>query len=341
MADLAHTPFELDEPVQDLPPAHLVAQWLAEHERRPLHERRLISSAAWAKLLRGDVEDPGDTKAAATLLAWRTIRAHLYLAGRLEHGDALHHDATPPYTPIAPGENRAGIWLDAPSRIRHRAVLDHIEEQPASLHPDPHGNGTLDAWKRTTHALLGYLGVPLLVQPCVVYPNVPRDLPRRLLLDPFETGWPTHEEVILFEHTLVGEHLDAMIKKGVRVAHKDTAERYGLTDQEAYNLDRLAKRRGAELARINDLEEERAFLVHQLDDAISRTVEPRTLAQLLAKRAVVLGITRAEPEDQDVDVIRTIARVSREAREIKAGPTGPTTPPTLEGEGRLLPPPGP
>ena len=74
-----------------------------------------------------------------------------------------------------------------------------------------------------------------------------------------------------------------------------------------------------------DVEHDRALLELALDDFVSRSREAQNLGaemQSMKLRALLLGLTRIDPEDETMESARIIAKVAREGEDQKRLTTG-------------------
>jgi hypothetical protein len=127
-------------------------------------------------------------------------------------------------------------------------------------------------------------------------------------------AFPSRLQILAWEDLLTTEVLHCMAEEGQMGAEEFLRDTYGLRTFEIDSVVKLAKgtaRRKME----NDLEDDRAVMVFQLDDVARRAKDGLDLRVELAARkqqALVLGLGRTEAEDQFRDFLEVVDRVSGE-----------------------------
>ena len=275
--------------------------------------------------------DPEQDQPYSTLIAWRITRAHLSLTGRLDYNRPIHELILDDLLAPLPSTD-IGRWLDYAERVRARGVLEHLAGHPASLFPDPQGNGTLHAWQHTALVLATYLGIQRRAAPPAAYEKARPDMLEALLSEPGE-HWPSFEALLVFEDDLARGFMVYDHQHGANATITEWRRRYALRDRETLHLRKLALALATRYAQHDDLEQSRADIVARLEHLLQLAISSQDLRAayaLVAKIAVVRGVTRAAPEDLDRDFARVIAKVSNEDAS-----------PLLEGQALALPPPPP
>jgi hypothetical protein len=155
------------------------------------------------------------------------------------------------------------------------------------------------------------------------------------LEDPYlvRLAFPTRTELCGFEDMIVDETLRMMMTGGMMSVNTHLTDRYGLGGFECACVIKLAKARANKRVEA-PLEDEKAMMILRLEDYIDRArngMDRRNELAGLKMLSQVLGLTRAEPENQLKEYVEVVARGSREAemspppRQISAGPARPAT----------------
>lgn len=131
--------------------------------------------------------------------------------------------------------------------------------------------------------------------------------------------WPTADDIMHTEGLLVAEAADAIVQHSIREAERFMVNHMGLRKQETRALLALAKQDIGELMESN-VEEDRSIISARLEDNAIRSrdaMDHRAEQGALKALAMVKGVTRAEPVDDDKEFVRMVKRVENET----PGPT--------------------
>ena len=164
-------------------------------------------------------------------------------------------------------------------------------------------------------------------------------------LEDAEVRWPSPEEIMSLEDALVlhalrlatespgddsADNETASVAKAERVLRVD----YSLTESEVQSVMAMARSRALEL--LPSGEGARALQYASLEDGVRRAQAAMDLRSELSFRklqAMVLGLTRSEPENQAAEFLSVVRRVSQQQdREQLASPVVESLPPAGKSE---------
>jgi len=239
---------------------------------------------------------------------WRWTRVVAQTFGRVTDDETLEsalEDATPdPWVqelkPIPSPIQRALLRLDS-TEILFKAA--HMEGLP--LLPPGYDENRLALWCEAFESVAHDIRL-------VKAPNGPRTL--LFLTNPRSAAQVgiTAENILSFEELIIDEAQAAMVRHGERSTMNHFREKYGFSRREALSLVRLA-RADALIYGKSSIEEDRALMVAQLKDYLSRSQDSMNMAdemRALKELARVQGLTRSEPEDRAQEFLGVIKRVA-------------------------------
>jgi len=245
------------------------------------------------------------------ICAWRITRLMARLRGFLSENESLGEmDRAFWSTPgEAPANYKIPPYYSAKSRL---AIHLALERQPDLGLTPPEPPAPPDLWC----SLVQTIGDDILVyEGTKDYPNMGR-LGFAPLIDPERavSHWPSPDQLIAFETIVAEEALELLVKKSTASASRYLQSKYGFRWEDSTQILRLARRAAVAITQ-TDLEEDRAISRLRLDDLRERAADALHLqAELGAVKvqAQISGLTRFEPQDENRDIIDTIARVSAE-----------------------------
>lgn len=136
--------------------------------------------------------------------------------------------------------------------------------------------------------------------------------------------FPSAVQVMTYEALLVDYTLNIYVEKGQKATQDHLYLRYGFLNHEIESLIKQAKAL-ANRRMTASLEEERAMVVMRLEDYIRRCREVLAIKDELngiKQLAMVLGVTRMEPEDAMADFLGVVKTVENERLRTQAGALG-------------------
>ena len=137
----------------------------------------------------------------------------------------------------------------------------------------------------------------------------------RLGCDGLLEAFPSRAEILIFEAALVQDTIKALATSGTTGAQEQLAEKLGFIPEEIVEMILLARSAiGAFRDQLN-VEDDRALMELALDDFASRSREALNLSaelQAMKLKALLLGLTRTDPEDEMMESVRIIAKVASE-----------------------------
>ncbi len=207
-----------------------------------------------------------------------------------------------------------------PGRPSHMcdAVLDicskaeGLLQKGLMLSPPTSTNGTrghLELWHEAMAALVYHLNIPAGSKADPDYGGLG-------LYYLVEHGWPSRNDLLMYESILIDEVIDEIVVNGQRKATQHLRERHGYRDSDIRGLLRMAKTVIRDSA-VSDVEEERALMalkLEQLQQRAKTALDLRTELGVLKQASIVLGITRAEPESDMDAFTRTVKRVANDSQ---------------------------
>lgn len=178
------------------------------------------------------------------------------------------------------------------------------------LPPDPETGtrGHVEAWKDTMAAITNHLNI------AEGAPDDP-DYGGLGLYWLFTNGWPAAIDIVEYEGILLEEILDEITKRGQVEAIRVLRKRHGYRDTDIRGLIKAAKGVLRDQT-IGDIESERALMVRKLEDFTRRarkSLDLRAELGSLKQVGIILGISRAEPEDDKTEFTKMVKRVANEA----------------------------
>lgn len=311
--DIEH-PADLLPEDYDPPAPPVEARALIANSRRSQHERDATSRGFWRRAFEEERLAQEEHEPYRIHVAWRLTRLHLTLRGRLGVDEGLEDDETDWSEPLeAPSRHR----LRPAELLVSKELLALIAQHPTSI--DPPADPALYAqWHALHRALTHSLRLPDKIPR---YPYASRRS-LRMFIEEFATYWPTREQLVIYEESVVEETFDVLIKKGTRDALALLVESYGLSSKEALGTVKISKARAKRILE-TDIDEERAVMLLRLEDLRERAkvaLDLRSEMNALKAIAIVQGFGRAEPEDALADFTRVVKKVAHQAN---GAPTKP------------------
>lgn len=147
------------------------------------------------------------------------------------------------------------------------------------------------------------------------------------LLDPqtIRLCFPSRLHIVAWEEIVIEEALELLVKCGVRGASRELQYRYGLAKHEIESLLKMARVQ-ARKALEGDLEEDRGLMLLRIEDYVKRCQDALdTRAELagLKQMSQVLGLSKADPEDQLTDFIKIVKNVTDSRKKLPSQKTLP------------------
>lgn len=209
-----------------------------------------------------------------------------------------------------------GLWLAPPD------IPDSARDPDGLLDPtyDPRDDRRLGAWCDLVELAARHLR---LSSGTKAYPGM-GDYGLRGVQNPLLARilWPTPRQLLAFEQRLVDEALSSLGgRAGARMVRKKLLAKYGFDAHEVKALVAAAGREAVARFGGQDVEHARAMLLLQLDDLQERAYQAtdhRAELMVLKTKAVVLGVTKAEPEDATTSFGRAVATLVAEDRRTPA-----------------------
>jgi len=277
----------------------------SEKKRKDL-EARLAASFALAEA----GEESTEARDAGLLLAWRVTRELARHLGLVSEDETLL-DTVPPEAWMNPNKQKAGFGGATGVSLLCSDVMRAIADAarlsspgiplmpPSSIEEPVLSRQHEDCWNAAVLGLIHWLRIPhgTLTNPVLGLAGMKWI---------FELGgWPSIEEILAFEMLLI-EEVANKITGGPRAKVQSTLfGRLGLSTRESVGLTAIARRHL--VANLGSVEEEKALLAAKLEEFVDRArrgLDLRAELGALKTLGVVLGVTRAEPEDD----IRNFAR---------------------------------
>lgn len=278
--------------------------------------------------------------------AWRYVREHGRLAGRLQPTDPLQPALLPAKTSRGETEDP---WVTGYFGALGVVRDDGAEEEPLPIAPppvpaewladrqaieaydpsDPEDDPELHRWARHFSEIARTLNIG----------EGSTDAPRmgqrglRGLSDPqwCRLLFPTRTEILAFEEYLVNRTLEVLVEGedplgqgissasggspiGTRGAMVFLTRKYGLLPREAQGIISMARDRGKERAD-GDLEQNRAMMVLRLESFIARIrqinfADTRSELMALKQLAIVQGLAKADVQDDLAEILRGFDNVA-------------------------------
>lgn len=243
-----------------------------------------------------------------TVAAYRLTRFRLYLTNRM----ALDEDlAEADISWSAPCSVISTGHLKPYERIIFERSLALITERPVPLDPSAAVNGTLEAWVTQTRALAFDLKLD---KPSEAYPFASARVVKTLI-HPNAIGriWPSPAQLYEFNEQMLIDIYSRLVEHGHEPTIKHLIGQFGFTFTEAVALLRCSKRIGPRITQTTADEERslnamRAELTHRKSVG---ALDPRGQMHAIKHLAIIHGLGRSEPEDQQLEFTRLVAKVSR------------------------------
>jgi hypothetical protein len=230
-------------------------------------------------------------------VAWRLVRRIARLTGLVDEDQTLAVGTKPHPCPwISPTDIFKGTPIplsDTPERV----CYDIVADQGITLMPD--GSEKYSAVMNIIGQMLGVLDHPI----------------GRLGCDGLLELFPCKTEILTFEANMVQHVLKLLATEGFLKTQEQLGE-LGLLPIEAIELVLLARKAVGALRERMDPEHDRLLMEVALHDFISRAREAMNLGaemQAMKLKGLLFGLTRNEPEDENLESIRIITKVGREA----------------------------
>lgn len=137
------------------------------------------------------------------------------------------------------------------------------------------------------------------------------------LLDPalVRLAWPGRSVLLAWERLLVEQTLDLIVHAGPLYAKDELFKLHGLQVHEIQSLLKIA-RIASKTYTEGDIEEHRSIMVLRLESLLERAKEAldtRSEMHAIKQLSIILGLSKADPEDAVEDFIATAKKVTNEA----------------------------